>query len=78
MRTIALRLTSTFFLLAFAGLNLSAQQAGKPSPALTSDTAAKPQADAKPAAPAPVERKDPAVDLASEEIGRALYLRCFC
>src|ERR1700735_3771632 len=30
------------------------------------------------ASPAPVERRDPALDAASNLIGKALFLRCFC
>jgi len=36
------------------------------------------QPAAKAEAPAPVERHDAALDLASSEIGQALFLRCFC
>jgi TonB family protein len=36
------------------------------------------QQSPSPAAPAPIERRDPTLDAASNLIGKALFLRCFC
>ncbi|HEY4357278.1 MAG TPA: TonB family protein [Acidobacteriaceae bacterium] len=35
-------------------------------------------AQTEPSSPAPIERRDPVLDVASSEIGRALFLRCMC